>query len=92
MTVMWSVLSALFVLALWGMQALLSGRGIAFTIGQWVGYLAWLLWTLFGVALVWTFMGEGKPRPAMVGALIFGGVSLIVAVVLTSLWIAPWVA
>ncbi len=89
MTVMWSVLSALFVLALWGMQAILGSRGIAFTIGQWVGYVIWLLWTLFGVALVWTFGDEGKPRAAGVGVLIFGGISAIAAIILASLWIFP---
>ena len=89
MTVMWSVLSALFVLALWGMQSILSYRGIAFTAGQWVGYLAWLLWTLFGIAFVWTSIAEGKPRAARLGTLIFGGISLIIAAILALLWIFP---
>jgi len=86
---MWSLLSALFVLALWGMQTILNRRGNAFTIGQWVGYLVWLLWTGLGIALVWTFVDEGKPRAAGVGVLIFGGVLAIAAVVLASLWIFP---
>ena len=89
MTVMWSLLSALFVLALWGMQAVLNGKGIAFTVGQWIGYLTWLLWTGFGVALVWTFVDEGKPRAAGMGVLIFGGISVIAAILLVSLWIFP---
>jgi hypothetical protein len=87
MTVMWSVLSALLVLAFWGMQSILSGRGITFTAGQWVGYLAWLLWTLFDIAFVWTSIAEGEPRAARVGALIFGGTSVIIATVLALLWI-----
>ena len=90
MTVMWSVLSGLFVLALWGMQSLLAHRSIAFTVWQWVGYLAWLLWTLLGVALVWTFADEGQlraTRAAGVAGLIFGGVSAVVAVILALLWI-----
>ena len=87
MTIMWSVLSALFVLALWGMQAVLGRGGIKFTVGQWIGYVIWLLWTLFGVALVWTFVDEGKPRAVRVGVSIFGGVSLVAAIVLASLWI-----
>jgi hypothetical protein len=87
MTVMWSVLSALFVLALWGMHSFLGYRGVAFTAGQWIVYLIWLLWTLFGVALVWTFMDEGEPRAAGMGALIFGGPSAIVAIVLALFWI-----
>ena len=89
MTVMWSVLSALFVLALWGMQSILNRRGIAFTAGQWVGYLVWLLWTLFGIALVWTFIDESEPRAARVGTLIFGGTSVIIAAVFALLLIFP---
>jgi len=86
MTVMWSVLSALFVLALWGMQSLLACRDVTFAAWQWAGYVAWLLWTLFGVALVRTFIAEREPRPVGVSVLVFGGVSLIVAVVLARLW------
>jgi hypothetical protein len=87
MTIMSSVLSVLLVLALWGMQSLLSYRNITFTAWQWVGYLIWLAWTLLGVALVWTFIDEGEPRAASVGTLIFGGVSAIAAVALAMLWV-----
>ena len=87
MTVMWSALSALFVLALWGMQSFLSCRNITFTAWQWVGYLIWLVWMLLGAALVWTFIDEREPRAARVSTLVFGGVSLIAAVVLAMLWI-----
>ncbi len=89
MSVMWSVLSALFVLAVWGMQSALSRRGVAFNVWQWVGYLAWLLWTLLGIALVWTFIAERQPRAARVGTLVFGGTSAIVAAVLALCWIFP---
>lgn len=87
MTVMWSVLSALFILALWGMQSILSYRSITFNVGQWVGYLVWLLWTLFGIAFVWTSIAEGESRATRVGMLIFGGTSVIIAAVLALLWI-----
>ena len=89
MTVMWSVLSALFILALWGKQSLLSYRNVAFTIWQWVGYVAWLLWTLAGIAFVWTFADEREPRPIRVSILVFGGVSVAAAVVMALLWISP---
>ena len=89
MSVMWSLLSTLFVLALWGMQSVLSRRGITFTVGQWGGYLAWLLWTLLGIALVWTFIVESEPRAARLGAVIFGGVSVIAGLVLALLWVFP---
>ncbi len=89
MTVMWSVLSALFVLALWGMQSILNRWGIPFTAGQWATYLAWLLWTFFGIAFVWTSIAEGKPRAARVGTLIFGGSAVIIAAIFALLWILP---
>jgi hypothetical protein len=87
MPVMWGVLSALFVLALWGMTVLLGRSDAAFTAGQWAVYLAWLLWTLFGVAFVWTSLAERERRAAGVGALIFGGVAVIVGAVLVWLWV-----
>ena len=89
MIVMWSVLSALFVLALWGMQSLLSYRNVTFTIWQWAGYVVWLLWTLAGVAIVWTFVDEREPHATRVGTLIFGGVSAVAAVGMALLWILP---
>ena len=89
MTVMWSVLSALFILALWGMQSLLSYRNVMFTIWQWAGYVIWLLWTLTGVAMVWTFIDERETRAARVGTLIFGGVSVLAAIGMALLWILP---
>jgi hypothetical protein len=89
MSVMWGVLSGLFVLALWGMRSTLNYRGITFTAGQWIVYLARLLWTLFGIALVWTSIAGGESRAARVGTLIFGGTSVIVAAVLALLWVLP---
>jgi len=89
MTVMWSTISALFVLALWGMQSLLSHRNAAFAAWQWVAYVVWLLWTLAGVALVWTFADERESRPIKVSALIFGGVSAVAAIAMALFWILP---
>jgi len=86
-TFTWSILSALFVLGLWGMESLLDHRNVTFTVWQWSGYAAWLLWTLFGVALVRTFIAERESRPVKMGTLIFGGISVIVAVALAQLWI-----
>jgi hypothetical protein len=90
MTMMWSVLSVLFVLALWGMQSLLSQKSVTFTVWQWVGALAWLAWTLLGAALAWTFLSEGHVRAARaagMAALIFGTVAAIVAAILAQAWI-----
>lgn len=89
MTVMWSVLSALLILALWGMQALLNSRNVTFSVWQWAAYVAWLLWTLAGIALVWTFTDEREARPIGVTLLLFGLPAVIVAVVLALLWILP---
>jgi hypothetical protein len=90
MTVMWSVLSVLCILALGGMQLFLNHRDVTFTIEQWAVYAGWSLWTLGGVALVWTFISEQNPRAvraARVGTLIFGGPSVIVAIILGILWL-----
>jgi len=87
MTIMWSVLSTLFVLALWGMQSFLARRAITFTAWQWAIYAAWLLWTLFGVALARTFIAEREPRPVRVSVLVFGGVSVIGAAILARVWL-----
>ncbi len=87
MTIMWSILSTLFVLALWGMQSFLAQRSITFTAWQWVAYVAWLLWTLFGVALVRTFIDEREPRPVRVSVFVFGGVSVVAATILARLWL-----
>lgn len=89
MCVMWSVLGASFVLGLWGMQAILNHRQIAFNVGQWIVYVVWLLWTLFGVAFVWTSMAEGEARAAKMGALVLGGVSVVSAAVLALFWVIP---
>lgn len=87
MSVMWSLLSAVFVLALWGMSAFLRVNDTPFTAGQWMVYLAWLLWTLFSVAFVWTSLAEGERRAAGVGAVIFGSPAVIVAALLAWLWL-----
>jgi hypothetical protein len=65
---MWGVLSALFVLALWAMTALLRRSDAAFTAGQWVVYLTWLLWTLFGIAFVWTSLHR-QDAPQLAGGM-----------------------
>ncbi|MCP4538793.1 MAG: hypothetical protein GY832_16795 [Chloroflexi bacterium] len=89
MTIMWTVLSVLCILALGGMQVFLNGRNVTFSIGQWVVYAVWLLWTLLGVALVWTFTSERTPRAtraARVSALILGGPAIIGAIILGMSW------
>lgn len=89
MAVMWSAISALTILSLWGMSILLRRVEMSMTIGQWVIYLVWVLWTLFGLAFVWSSIEEGEPRAAKVGAIIFGGAALVMAIVLVWLWFSP---
>lgn len=86
MPVMWSMLSALFVLALWGMASFLSRGGIVFTASRWIAYLAWLLWTLLGAAFTWTSLAEREYRAAGLGALLFGGSALVAGGALAWLW------
>jgi hypothetical protein len=87
MVVLWSALSALFVLGLWGMQSLLDSRAMAFTVVQWAVYVLWLLWTLFGVAFVRTMAVERESRAVKVGAVLFGGLSVVAGGGLAWLWI-----
>jgi hypothetical protein len=70
---MWSVPGALFVAALWGVPSQLSGKGLIFNPGQWIAYLAWVLWTLSGIAVVWTFLDESEPRGEMMATPTLGG-------------------
>jgi hypothetical protein len=86
MAVMWSALSILFVLALWGMVAFLAREGLTFTVGQWIIYAIWLLWAVWSGAFIWTSLDEGKARAARLGALVFGGISVLSAAALTWLW------
>jgi hypothetical protein len=87
MAVMWSVISIILVLAVWGMHAYLGQAAIPFNTGQWIIYLLWLGWTLLGLAFVWTFVVEKERRAAKVGILFFGGVSAPMAVILAVLWL-----
>lgn len=66
-------------------SSLLAGGGLWWAAGSqngpatalsWFLYLAWLAWTLLGVAVVWTFAAERSIRPAAVSAAIFGAASL----------------
>ena len=86
MAVMWSVISILLVLAIWGMHAYLGQEAITFTTGQWIIYLLWLGWTLLGLAFVWTFIVEKERRATKAGILFFGGISAPVAVILAVVW------
>jgi hypothetical protein len=72
----------LFVLAAWGIHARLTGAGVVFSAWHWVGLIAWLLWSFFGVAVVWTFLSEREPRAAGVSAVLFGSVSAVIAAIL----------
>ncbi len=86
MAVMWSLISILLVLAIWGMDSYLGHEAIPFSIGQWIIYLLWLGWTLLGLAFVWTFIAEKERRATKVGILFFGGVSAPAAIILTAVW------
>jgi threonine/homoserine/homoserine lactone efflux protein len=81
-----TILAVLFVLSLWGMSALLEQLAMTFTLGQWILYVVWLLWTFFGAALTVSFAREGEPRPVRISLLLFGGPSLISGAILASLW------
>lgn len=50
------------------------------TAAQWVVWAVWAAWVIFTIAFVVTSLGEGSPRAAGVGALIFGGIAAVVTV------------
>jgi hypothetical protein len=86
MVIMWSTVSALFVLAIWGMSELLDYHQQSLTFVQWLIYVGWLLWAVFGVAFVWTAITENERRAMRVGTLFFGGISVFVIVILVGIW------
>jgi ferredoxin len=65
------------------------GAPAPLTAWAWVVYLAWLLWSALGVAVVWTLFAEREPRAAGVGLALFGGISAVLWGVLTLLGILP---
>lgn len=82
MRAMWGIICGLFVLAAWTGQAALAGAGIVLTAWHWAGLILWLIWSFFGVAVVWTFIAEREPRAAGVSAILFGVVSAAAAGIL----------
>lgn len=53
---------------------------------HWVGFGVVALWTVFVVAWIGTSVAEGYPKAAGMGALIWGGLDLVL-VVLLRLWL-----
>lgn len=53
---------------------------------HWLGYAAVAAWTLFLVAWVGTSIAEGYPMAGGIGAIIWGGVDLVL-IVLLRLWL-----
>lgn len=53
---------------------------------HWLGYAVVALWTVFVVAWIGTSLGEGYPKAAVVGGLIWGGLDLVL-VALLRLWL-----
>jgi ferredoxin len=52
------------------------------SLSGWLLYLAWLGWTLLGVAVVWTFAAERTARPALVSLAFFGLLSALAGLAL----------
>ena len=79
---MWGIICGLFVTAAWAVHALMTGAGVVFSPWHWTGLILWLLWSFFGLAVVWTFLVEREPRAAGVSAALFGSTSLVLACLL----------
>lgn len=86
MVIMWTLLGALGILSIWRMASYLENAGLVFYGFDWGVYLIWVFWTLFGAAFVWTSIKEKELRAARRGFLVFGGISIITALLLMSMW------
>ena len=79
---MWGIICGSFVLAAWAIHAYMTGAEVVFSVWHWAGLVLWLVWSFFGLAVVWTFLVERAPRAAAVSAALFGSVSVILAGIL----------
>lgn len=86
MTLIYSLLGAgALCVAAW-LRNWAKDRGGALGWYHWVGVAVIALWTLFVVAWIGTSIGEGYGRAAGIGALIWGGLD-VVLFILVRLWI-----
>jgi hypothetical protein len=76
----WFIEGVLACLAVLGLRAWLADKGISMRWWKWLLVIAWMTFAGFTLAFIGTSLGEGEPRAALVGGIIFGVVSLIFGV------------
>ncbi|HCW51305.1 MAG TPA: hypothetical protein DGR79_04460 [Clostridiales bacterium] len=82
MVLMYFLLGAV---AFWAVQALLGWakrEGVALAWYHWLGVAVVALWALFVAAWIGTSVAEGYPQAATAGGLIFGGIGLVLFILL----------
>jgi hypothetical protein len=76
----WFIEGLLACLAIMGLKLLAQDRSIPMPWWKWVLTALWVCLAGFTLALVGTSLGEGEPRAAAMGGIIFGVLSIIVGV------------
>jgi hypothetical protein len=82
MSIEWLIIGVLVSVGVW---YLMKAKRQAFKTTDWVLLVASVVLALFTIAFVGTMLSEpfpGAPRAAGIGALIFGGITVLLAVVL----------
>lgn len=59
-----------------------KARGGHLACYHWLGFAVVALWTLFVAAWIGTSLAEGYPKPAGIGGLIWGGLDLVLIILL----------
>jgi hypothetical protein len=76
----WFIEGVLACLAVVGIKLWTEDRGVPIPWWKWVVTALWFCLAGFTVALVGTSLGEGEPRAALMGGIIFGVLAVITGV------------
>ena len=78
----WLAEGLLLCLSVIGFKRWAEDRGIPMSLWKWVLVLSWAFFAGFTIAFVGTCIGEGEPDAAFIGAIMFGVIATVSAVVL----------
>ncbi len=76
----WFAEGILACLAVLGLKAWLEDKGIPMLWWKWLLVITWMAFAGFTLAFIGTSLGEGEPRAALVGGIIFGVICLVFGV------------
>lgn len=77
----WFVEGVLFVLALVGLKAWMSDRGVPMRIWKWILAMGWMLMCGFTIAFIGTSVGENELVAAQKGGIVFSVICVITGAV-----------